>query len=84
MPASRTLETNSGSEDIEMEMALQLFRDRLQGEGSSPRRCTIDAPVASPDQTTMQASRTLESDSGSENLEMESALQSCRDRLHGG
>ena len=32
----------------------------------------------------MQASRTLESDSGSEDLEMECSFQSFRDRLHGG
>ena len=34
MQASRTLESDSGSEDLEMEMALQSFRDRLQGGGS--------------------------------------------------
>ena len=53
--ASRTLESDSGTEDLEMEMALKAFRIRLQGGGTTPRHCTIDAPVPSPDQSTLDA-----------------------------
>ena len=47
MPASRTLGCDSGSEDLEMEIALQALRHLLLR--------TIDAPVPSPDQSTLDA-----------------------------